>query len=947
MKRFVVTMLIECLLLSGSFVAAAAQDRQAELLKAGRLDQEAGRLYNAKRYNEAIVLEEESLAILEKILGPEHDIVASSLESLATLYEAIGDYARAETLLERALAIALKVGADRPKVAKLYGNIATVYFYRGDYTRAESSVLRALKIYEKMGESQRFEIAKLHNDLGVMYFARGDNTNAKVFLLLALPDLEKTLGPEHPEVAKVFNNLAVLELRERNHAEAESYLRRALAIHQKADPKGHIAAPPLINLALLYHDKGDYEQAEALYRRGLVIFEKTLGLEHPEVAMALSKLALLYHARGDYVRAQPALERALAIREKRLTADHPDVAASINELGHLYFARDDYDRAVQFLARGNTVEERSLALILTTGSERQKQLYLNTISNSLHAVVSLHVRALPQNEQAARLALTAILQRKGRALDAMTDQLLALRRHASPQDQELLDQLTKLRNSAATLQLSNEVRSSPEMQRIVAGVARFHIEEKENEISRRSAEFRAQSLPITLEAVRQAIPAGAALVEICAYEPYDAKAKNATVKRGEARYVAYVLRRDEAAPRSVELGEAAVIDAEVERLRAALKETRREDVQTIARAVDERVMRPIRKLLGPARQLLLSPDGTLNLIPFSALVDERGRYLIENYSLTYLTSGRDLLRLQVPTESRSAPVVIANPLYDLRAGARPGPAGKRANKPASKADANRLSTDFTLKRYGLLPGTAEEANALAKLLPQGTQVLLQERATEAALKEVNRPRVLHVATHGFFLTEQSQVEPTNSRLLRGTFDTLDTSSLPVRWENPLLRSGLVLAGVNQGWSGAGEDGVLTALEVAGLDLWGTKLVVLSACETGLGEVTNGAGIYGLRRALVLAGSETQVMSLWKVSDNGTKDLMTAYYSRLRAGEGRTEALRQVQLAMLRGELRPAAATPGARPSPRATGAGAPSDYSHPYYWASFIPSGDWRSMEGN
>lgn len=164
------------------------------------------------------------------------------------------------------------------------------------------------------------------------------------------------------------------------------------------------------------------------------------------------------------------------------------------------------------------------------------------------------------------------------------------------------------------------------------------------------------------------------------------------------------------------------------------------------------------------------------------------------------------------------------------------------------------------------------------------------------------------------------------------------------WENPLLRSGLVLAGVKQRQSGLGEDGVLTALEAAGLDLWGTKLVVLSACETGLGDVRNGEGVYGLRRALVLAGSETQVMSLWKVSDAGTRDLMVAYYTRLRNREGRAEALRQVQLAMLRGEMLSAANSrnrettdPGRKSSTK--------NYRHPYYWASFIQSGDWRSLE--
>ncbi|MBA3242699.1 MAG: CHAT domain-containing protein, partial [Acidobacteria bacterium] len=143
--------------------------------------------------------------------------------------------------------------------------------------------------------------------------------------------------------------------------------------------------------------------------------------------------------------------------------------------------------------------------------------------------------------------------------------------------------------------------------------------------------------------------------------------------------------------------------------------------------------------------------------------------------------------------------------------------------------------------------------------------------------------------------------------------------------------------------GEGEDGILTALEAAGLDLWGTRLVVLSACETGLGEVKNGEGVYGLRRALVLAGSETQLMSLWQVSDAGTRDLMTAYYARLENGDGRTEALRQVQLAMLRGENLSAG---GGQRGLAMSGATAKAKLSHPYFWAAFIPSGAWTNMDG-
>ncbi|HEY9284735.1 MAG TPA: CHAT domain-containing protein, partial [Pyrinomonadaceae bacterium] len=221
--------------------------------------------------------------------------------------------------------------------------------------------------------------------------------------------------------------------------------------------------------------------------------------------------------------------------------------------------------------------------------------------------------------------------------------------------------------------------------------------------------------------------------------------------------------------------------------------------------------------------------------------------------------------------------------------------------------------------------------------------LTQSQATEAALKRAAAPLVLHVATHGFFLPDQKQEAAAESRNLGLGADAAAGGS---RFENPLLRSGIALAGANTRQGGAGEDGVLTALEAAGLDLWGTKLVVLSACETGVGQVENGEGVYGLRRALVLAGAESQVMSLWQVSDDATRDLMIGYYRRLQAGEGRTEALRQVQLEMLKGG---AAATKQPAPPARTGGlSGALGvkqiDRSHPYFWAAFIQSGDWRPM---
>jgi CHAT domain-containing protein len=358
----------------------------------------------------------------------------------------------------------------------------------------------------------------------------------------------------------------------------------------------------------------------------------------------------------------------------------------------------------------------------------------------------------------------------------------------------------------------------------------------------------------------------------------------------------------------VDLGEAAAIDRSITALRQALCDPKRTDVKQRARAVDELVMRPVRALLGKTRRALLSPDGSLNLIPFAALVDEQNQYLITRYSFSYLTSGRDLLRLRIARENRNDPLIVADPAF-----------GEIEEAPAA-ADRDVGLADLSQLRLRRLPGTASEAQALKALLPRAT-ALTDEQATEAALKQVSSPSILHIATHGFFLKD-AEATPENSRDIGLPGEGAMSSAAASRIENPLLRSGLVLAGANNRRSGE-EDGVLTALEVAGLDLWGTKLVVLSACNTGVGEVKNGEGVYGLRRALALAGAESQVMSLWSVSDRGTRDLMVSYYRALRRGEGRGEALRQVQLHMLESK-----------------------DRRHPYYWAGFIQSGEWKSLEG-
>src|SRR5262249_5771065 len=183
--------------------------------------------------------------------------------------------------------------------------------------------------------------------------------------------------------------------------------------------------------------------------------------------------------------------------------------------------------------------------------------------------------------------------------------------------------------------------------------------------SLRSAEFRAQSLPVALAAVQSAIPADAALIEFASYRPFNAKAIKDDDAYGQPCYVAYVMRR-QGEIQWKQLGEVKIIDRAIIALRAALRSRKRGDVKELARAVDQKVFQPFRPLVGESAQLLISPDGMLSLVPFAALVDERGRYAVERYSISYLASGRDLLRLQVARESQSGPLVVAAPDFGSR-----------------------------------------------------------------------------------------------------------------------------------------------------------------------------------------------------------------------------------------------------------------------------------------
>ncbi len=894
--------------------AAADSDRlmdEARKLKTGSIQ-----AFSDGRYEETRQLAERALAISEKVLGKEHPFVANLLCDLANnYYDEKQDFAKAISLLERALAISEKAsGEEHPNTAGVSRMLAFLYLESNEVAKAERMAQRAVEISRKtLGPEHHLVASCLHTLAQVTR----DPEKMEQLLRQALTLSEKILDAEHINIAVILNDLGVLYTEKRDYEQAEHFLLRSQAIYEKIrGPRNISQVVSLFNLGRLARERKDYAKAEECYSKAVAIVEKAFGPENSRLAMILNNMANIYRAKGEYAKSLEAHLQVLRISETTRGAYHPLTLLSLGNIAKTYAAQGNIAEAIKFQARVDGVIERNIELNLIIGSERQKLSYLNAVTERTDRTISLNSDLAPGDQTASALAALVLLQRKGRVLDAMSGSFASLRQKSTPEEQALLKQYNDVTAQLAHLVLNGPQGMAFQEHQKKVGELEEEKEKLEAEISRRSAEFRAGSQPVTVAAVQAAIPAGAALIEFAVYRPFDPKAESNSEAYKEPRYIAYVVhQKGEVLWR--DLGDAREIDQRVGALRQALRDPLRRDVGNRARAVDEKVMQPVRALIGDANQLLISPDGALNLIPFETLVDERGRYLIQRYSFTYLTSGRDLLRLQVARRAQNSSFVIADPLFGEPDLPQPVIANyANAHSRVKNRDSITSTTDLSSVYFAPLVGTAQEARTIKSLFPE-SNTLLRQQATESALKQVSAPRLLHIATHGFFLTNglASSAAGTNIQSTRAI-------SASAKVANPLLRSGLALAGANLRKDGD-DDGILTAMEASGLNLWGTKLVTLSACDTGLGEVKNGEGVYGLRRAFVLAGTESLVMSLWPVSDYVTREMMTAYYTGLRGGQGRNAALRQVQLSMLKRKER-----------------------EHPFYWASFIQLGEWANLDG-
>ncbi|MDC0714217.1 tetratricopeptide repeat protein [Stigmatella sp. ncwal1] len=870
-------------------------------------------------YDQAVPFLQRALTIQEASLGKHHPTVGINLNNLADLYFTQGLYGQAEPLFQHALDVQeAALGKNHPLVAGTLQNLANLYADQGLYGRAEPLLQRSLNAQEASFGKNHPNVAGPLISLAILYSQQGLYDSATPLFQRALTIQETSLGKNHPAIADSLNNLATIYSHQGLHSQIEPLLQRALAIQEAARGKNHPSiADSLTNLAIFYYDQGLYGRVEPLLRRVLTIREAALGNSHPDIAATLHNLAVLYRSQKLYGRAEPLFRRALAIQEAALGKSHPSVAEDLNEFGILRLAQNRLSDALPFFFSSFSISERRLRHEALDFSESRLSSFLAHLLDGEQRLYAL-LRAYPQDTRVQRLALTAALLLKGRSVSENASISRALYLRMGSEDRDSFERLRGLRTQLASLSFSRPSFLSPEayQQRIQALTQEG--DSLEAELAKRSAPLRSiSSLPFPdniVDRVSSSLPKDSALVEFIAYndsplirKPSIARTKNAS----HLRYLALVLFPD-ASIRSVDLGPAFPIDQAASRLRDALAD-KDASFQTASQQFYQSTFAPLRPLLGSTRRIFLSTDGQLSLVPFSALHDGHA-FLLDSFDFSYLTSGRELLPRPPDSAPSSSVFVFADP--DFSSSFSPVPYGSLPSTPPSDA----LERFFSLPPSNLdrsawvpLPGARLEAYAIQRLIPQA-QLFLGPDASKQRLLNLPTPGILHLATHGFFLGNPSA---SSSAEYRGLAFVDSLGGAPPPQPEPLLNSGLVLAGALATAASsppAPEASLVTALELAGLNLWGTQLVVLSACDTGRGEVHLGQGVYGLRRALMAAGTETLLISLWKVNDNSTHFLMDLYYRNLLKGLGRASALREAMLSL------------------RTT-------HPHPHAWAPFIALG--------
>ncbi|MCP9883435.1 CHAT domain-containing protein [Cyanobium sp. Alchichica 3B3-8F6] len=812
----------------------------------------------------------------------------------------------------------------------------------GLYEKALKTKLEALRIYEVNISPGSLDTAIEHDAIGSIYYALGRLGKAEEYMLKALSANGTSLNTKakHQKLITLHNLSSVYTVQNRYKEAEEGYLSviQELGSRQSYQVDSGLLANSYSNLANLYRRQGRTSDVEQLYIKaisttqssknvevllsqdafteGLASFyaeqgnkekaqELLLGQieaakasgrsETFQFATLLVTMASINIDRREYTKADEIYTHAIALLDKELP-NHPDKGHLLLSMAYSQVQQGDFQKAATYAMNGFELLFRFAREEAPLLTKSQREDFIRGLDEQFHRVFQYAAT----HKEGSSVALFVRLNRQGLIQEIERKQ----HEYIMSQKNGLQRPRSKPRvamSSLHELTHPNSFRETPQ-----GAYPQSYLSSQDLRVD-----------PISIKEVASLLPPDGVVIEIQQFRPFHTGSSKAQ-QWGEPEYVAFVLRPN-ASISVVSLGSARAIDKSVQEGLSASAEAN-SDADAIWGKLSDKILRPLLKELDGSRQWFISPDGELNRVPFTALPAPKNpsTNLSQAVKLRILSTSRELLRLNEVDSAGSESIVIANPDYDHQ----PARSVLHTESKESTLKPQRRPESFVGLRWRTLPGTELEGRQIAKLL--NTQALTGIAASKSNLKRRQNPLVLHVATHGFFVANEEESPMEDTQKPQSPMKSL-------RNERPELGSGLVFAGANSLNLNADEDAYLTAAEAANLNLKGTQLVVLSACDTGNGIIRTGEGVYGLQRSLTVAGARSTLLSLWKVDDAATAEFMTRFYKRLKAGEGRSDAIAATQKEFRDGWVK----------DPKSG-----LVWNAPYYWAAWQLVGDWRPIPG-
>ena len=902
-------------------------------------------LHDLRRYQESFELMSDAVASLEQSLGPDHPLIGQYLYGIHHLQEIRGDPVAAEESLWRSIAIFEKY----PEVglsSLSYGALGYLRHLQGDLVSARQLYEKALGIAERTYGPGCIETATLLNHLGRLETELGELEDARRHLEEGLQIALGLSGAEGEHPADHYIALSALHLADGDFEPAEEQARRACEINgcitDPGTPRSDMAARALGNVL---REMGRYEEAREVLSRGFLVRQPGLEAPNREVAENLIALADLMVEMGAGTPAIPVYEEAVSILERLYGRQNPRAAATRLKIADGWIEAGQWKEAFDQALRAEVIAREHSRIMLTGLSERVALQYAANRPSGLDRVLSL-LFDRPESGTRQR-GIDALIRSRALVLDEMADRRQAFSTSAAMGTPRLMQDLKQSRKQLAYLTVQGpRAPDAIDSFHLALGNARRERDRAERTLAEADRRFRIreQGKGVGLEEVVAALPPRSGLIGFARFPHHRLLGGNRDgdlATEPVPSYLAYAVRADRTEIELVELGEANGIDGLVTELRAELDReaqvtlgssaSREQDYRRIAQRLRELLWDPIEPFFTGLERVFVVPDGSLHLVNLTALPVGKSEYLAEvGPQLHYLSAERDLV-VEPSTETGEGLLVMGNPDFDelphlseaqeVEIGAIAATPVPGTEQGSTFRGLRSTCESFQAMRFEPLPASEIEVQEIAgiwqSLEPSPTVTsLLRGEAVEGSFKRLAAGRqVLHLSTHGFYLGDDCPV-----------YDFTDLRRPAVAPENPLLRSGLAFAGANHRKVALPEedDGILTAEEVAALDLFGVEWAVLSACESGLGDVQAGEGVFGLRRAFAAAGTHTLIMSLWPVDDDVTREWMTRLYQfRFLESSTTIEAVHRTNLHLLAARREAGAST-------------------HPFYWAGFVAAGDWR-----